>query len=88
MPLLAYYEPELAQGFLIGDTVLSFMAPVAAPLLSGDSKTIVKELYKTLRYYPQITIYKVLSSALWLGSGAKVGLDVIKKDTDKWSNKW
>lgn len=88
LPLLAYYEPELAQGFLIGDTVLSFMAPVAAPLLSGDSKTIVKELYKTLRYYPQITAYKVMSSALWLGSGAKVGLDVIKKNTDKWSNTW
>ncbi len=88
LPFLAYYEPNLAQHFLIGDTVLSLMTPAVAPILCGEPKAVPGEIYRTVRHYHQITAYKIMSSALWLASGAKVGFDVVTRKNDKWTNDW
>ncbi len=88
LPVIACFDPDLAKYFLIGDTLLSFATPAVFPALSGESKKIPKELAHTLKHYHHITAYKALSSALWLGSGAKVSFDILTGKTGKWKNEW
>lgn len=88
LPALAFFWPGLAKAFLIGDTTLSFLAPLAAPMLSGDVENIFPEIIYTIKRYPQITIYKILSSALWLLSCARVSYDVVRGRTKEWKNGW
>ncbi len=88
LPITAYLAPDYAKYFLIGDTVLSFATPLIAPPLSGESKDIPKELLHTLKHYHQITSYKAMSSALWLGAGLKTGYDILTGKSKKWTNNW
>ncbi len=88
LPVMFYFAPTYVIYFLIGDTVLSFIAPLIAPLLSGEPKQIPREFFHTLRHYHQITAYKIMASVLFLSSLLKVNFDIITGKQKKWVNKW
>lgn len=87
-PAVAYFAPVYAVYFLTGDTILSIMSPLIAPLLSGEPEQIPLEFFHTLRHYHQITAYKIMASILFLGSVFKVSYDIIAGNQKKWVNKW
>ena len=86
-PIMYYFSPELAKAFLIGDTALSLAAPIISTRLAGDSGAM-KEFFKTIMYYPLITTYKVMASAIWVYSGIEMVFDVLTGDSKEWSNTW
>jgi len=88
LPFIAYFFPIFAVYFLVGDTILSFIAPVIAPLLSGEPETIPREIFHTLRYYHQIIVFKIMAAVLWLGAGFKVCYHILTGKQKKWVNKW
>ncbi|RLI99361.1 MAG: hypothetical protein DRP06_03630 [Candidatus Aenigmatarchaeota archaeon] len=88
LPVMLYLAPIYAIYFLIGDTILSFISPLIAPLLSGEPEQIPWEFFHTLRHYHQITAYKILASALFLISALKVNFDIIQGKQKNWVNKW
>ena len=88
LPVMWYFAPIYVIYFLIGDTILSFISPLIAPLLSGEPEQIPREFFYTLRHYHQITAYKILASILFLGSVLKVNFDIITGKQKKWVNKW
>jgi cellulose synthase/poly-beta-1,6-N-acetylglucosamine synthase-like glycosyltransferase len=88
LPIVYYFLPEFGRGFLIGDTLLSFAAPAIGFALGGNIRGIPKELYNTARHYHQITGYKVMSSALWMYSGAKTAFDIATGNSKKWTGEW
>ncbi|MBN2095311.1 MAG: glycosyltransferase family 2 protein [Candidatus Aenigmarchaeota archaeon] len=87
-PFLLYFYPLYAAYFLIGDTTLTFVAPVLGPALSGDSRKIPWELLHTARHYHHIMAFKFLSSALWILSFSGVLLEVLTGRSKNWGNKW
>ncbi|MGC9310393.1 MAG: glycosyltransferase [Candidatus Aenigmatarchaeota archaeon] len=87
-PFLLYFLPIYAAYFAIGDTVLSFFAPIMGHVFSGQPGKIPRELLHTVRHYHQILAFKFFSSALWILTGANMIFDVATGRSKNWGNKW
>ncbi|MCX6819603.1 MAG: GNAT family N-acetyltransferase [Candidatus Aenigmarchaeota archaeon] len=88
LPFTAYFNQDYAVNFLIADTALSFAAPIIGKTLSGEFKQIPKEIYNTLKLYPQLTTYKLMASTIWFSSGFKTAYDIFSGKSKQWGNTW
>ncbi len=79
LPALAYFLPDVATGFLIGDTFFSLIATLIL---------MPKKLPTVVFHYPQIFFYKYLHSFVFLSSFIVTTYQFIFRKTDSWSNEW
>jgi cellulose synthase/poly-beta-1,6-N-acetylglucosamine synthase-like glycosyltransferase len=79
LPVLFYFFPYYAIGFLIGDAVFS---------LVGTLIIMPKRFFKTLFHYPQILFFKYLNSVIFLAALISVLFQAVFRQQYKWSNQW
>lgn len=79
MPFFLVYAPELVAGLLIGDTVFS---------LVGTLILMPKKFFKTVLHYPEIFLFKILNSVVFLYAIVSVTFQMITGRTKQWTNEW
>lgn len=79
LPLLIFFYPYFALGFLIGDTVFSLL---------GTLIILPQKFIKTIIHYPQIAFFKYLNALVFIAALFTVTYQAMTNKTDKWTNEW
>lgn len=79
LPLLFFFAPSYALGFLIGDTFFSLL---------GTLIILPQRFFKTVFHYPQIVLFKYLNAAVFVAALTVVTGQAITQRTASWSNEW